>query len=280
MEMKKVVLILVIVMLGSLMMAAFLGASFLPFGSVVSPHMVTVDETRNFSIEEIQEISVETISTDIKIIPANSTEIVVHLYGEVTQGILEEEFARESGSRLAISVRPLPGINIYTRINLSLDIYVPADQLDSLRIDTVSGDTNITELNVDDFSFKAVSGSLRAKSLFAENMGLQTVSGKIDLANASGNLTTKTVSGDVSVTFEHFENDVTVNTTSGDTKLTLPEDAQFEVRLDTVSGKINSEFPITMNSLNQRNVEGKVGDGSNKIQIKSVSGGVRLEVLN
>ena len=222
----------------------------------------------------------ETISTDIKIIPASSSEIVVHLYGEVTQDILEEEFARESGSRLTVSVRPRPSININTRIRLNLDIYVPVDQLGSLRIDTVSGDTNITELNVEDFSFKAVSGSLRAKSLFADNIGLQTVSGKIDLANATGNLTAKTVSGDVSATFERFTNNVTINTTSGDTKLTLPEDAQFEIRLDTVSGKINSEFPITMNSLNNRNVEGKVGNGSNKIQVKSVSGGVRLEVLN
>ncbi|MBS4030598.1 MAG: hypothetical protein KGZ63_04130 [Clostridiales bacterium] len=55
---------------------------------------------------------------------------------------------------------------------------------------------------------------------------------------------------------------------------TISSDINF--RLDTVSGKVDSEFPLMVTSNSGRNFVGAVGDSDNRMQVKSVSGNVNI----
>lgn len=297
-NMKNIVLILIAVMLASFLMAGLLGATIAPFWGWTDFNQVmeSIDETREFSVEDITEIQLETISTDINIIPVEEgTEIKVHLYGEVTPDILPVEFAKKSGNRLTVTIRPRTGINMNTRLRLTLDMYVPVGYGETLRGDTVSGDLNVADLdvkalyvktvsgnlnvsniNLDTLDFQSVSGVLYAKTCSAAKANLKTISGNLDITNFAGDIDAKTVSGDLIVEYSEFANNITFDTTSGKTILTLPQESQFSIHLNTVSGNVDSEFPVMVTSGSGRNFEGTVGDGANRIRIKSVSGNVNL----
>lgn len=295
-NMRNIVLILIIVMVGSFLIAAALGTTVAPFwdGNLFNPHVEPFDETREFAVDEIRAIEAETISTEINLIPTEDTGLVtVHLYGEVTPDALPDPFAQVSGDRLTVSARPRPGIN-NTRINLTMDIYVPAGYVETLRADSVSGDLHVRELdlktvrfntvsgkffaedlNLDSVSFHSVSGDLRAQRFTAQSGDFNTTSGNIDITAFHGDISASSVSGDLTVAYGTFANDITFNTTSGKTRLSLPADASFSVRLDTTSGDVNTgDFPVTIQSSSRNRFEGTVGSGDNSIQVRSVSGDV------
>ncbi|MDW7651894.1 MAG: DUF4097 family beta strand repeat-containing protein [Bacillota bacterium] len=293
---KNVVLMLIVVMMGSFLIAGLLGAASIPFwgGTLINAPLAPYNEVHQFTAEQITQLDVSTINTDINFIVTEDDTIKAHLYGEVTPDALPAEFARQSGSRLTVTARPRSGIN-NSRIRLTLDLYVPAQHLESVQGETVSGDMKLTGLNIkklefytvsgdmdirdlslDTLQFKSVSGRLRAEDVSAANTNLNTTSGNLEITGLDGNLIAKTVSGDVTVDYNNFDNDITFDTTSGKTSLTLPEKAQFTIRLNTVSGKVDSEFPLTVTSSSSRSFEGRAGDSANRIFIKSVSGSVDI----
>lgn len=293
---KNIVLILIAVMLASFLMAGLLGATTSPFWGWTNPAVEPIDETREFSADTIKEIDIETISSDINFILVEDTDTIrIHLYGDVTPDILPAEFARQSGNRLSVTVRPRSGINVNTRFKLTLDMYVPAGYVETLRTDTVSADLYVSTLDINTLDFKTVSGDLKADNLELASLGfksvsgdlrartftatradLRTTSGNVEISGFTGNIEAKSVSGDLSVEYREFANNLSFDTTSGKTKLTLPQDAEFSIRLDTVSGKVDSEFPLMVTSSSGRNFVGAVGDSDNRMQVKSVSGNVNI----
>lgn len=293
---KNVVLILIAVMLASFLLAGLLGATASFRGPVLyNPAVEPFDETREFAADGIQELQVDTISTDINIITTEGNSINVHLYGNVTPDILPADFARTSGNRLIVSARPRSGMNVNSRIDLTLDIYVPSGTVTALRGDTVSGDAHISGPDLQTVIFKTVSGDLRASGLALDRLEFQSVSGTLlaadttaveaklrttsgdlDISGFAGSIDARTVSGDLIVAYRQFAHDIDFETTSGKTKLTLPEDAQFTLRFDTVSGKVDSEFPIAVTSSSARSFAGAVGEAEHRLQIRSVSGNLNL----
>ncbi|MCW3490585.1 DUF4097 domain-containing protein [Dethiobacter alkaliphilus] len=279
-DMKKIVMILLSLMIVSFAIAGILGAGAGSWtASIVPGSLETIDKTHVFESEELQEIIIETISTDINIIPTEESTVKVHLYGEATPNLIPYDFARQSGNRISVDVRPKqqPGINLNTILRLTLDVYVPGQYTEKLRAQTVSGDLLASDLSLQTLAFKSVSGKLRATDFNAEWADLSTTSGNLSISGFAGELTSKTVSGDVTLDYKEFANNITVSTTSGNTTLILPEDAEFSVQFQTVSGKANSDFPITVDSLSgNRNFAGTVGSGENRVQVRSVSGNLEI----
>jgi lia operon protein LiaG len=295
---RNLVLVLAIVMLASFLMAGILGATILPFrgGSLFNPPTEPFDQIREFEVDAVTAIEADTISTDINIIPVDEGSVIkVHLYGRVTPDVLPAEFARLSGNRLSVNVRPRLAISGNSRIDLTLDIYVPRGYVESLRVDTVSGDLNVTALDVAKINFKSVSGAMDASDLNLESMDFQSVSGNlrgrqfsagrgdfrttsgdVDITGYSGHITARSVSGNLTVEFGDFNHNIAFDTTSGRTRLYLPGDAGFTIRLETVSGKVNSDFPLSVHSSSRNRFEGNIGDSDNIIRVKSVSGDVNL----
>ncbi|GAG73097.1 unnamed protein product, partial [marine sediment metagenome] len=144
-------------------------------------------------------------------------------------------------------------------------------------IDTVSADVDISNLDINNFQCKTVSGDLRIEFLGSDNLTLKTTSGNINMLNILGNLKVDSVSGDINVGYRVFDNNVDIKTTSGKVKIDLPQNAEFYLKTNTVSGEVVAKFPITIISFNKMNqLEGTVGTGDNRIIVDTVSGSIYL----
>jgi DUF4097 and DUF4098 domain-containing protein YvlB len=69
---------------------------------------------------------------------------------------------------------------------------------------------------------------------------------------------------------------LSVETGSGNIAITAPPTLSARVEIQTASGDIESDFPLTVTRRARDHVEGQIGDGKGSIAIETGSGGVRL----
>jgi lia operon protein LiaG len=288
---KKFVMWLAIIMFASFATAGII----LAITGNLSIAVEQIDESKTFNTDEISEIYIDMVSTDINIISTNEEEIRVHFYGEVSTNKkmeLPSLVAYQSGDELRIEIiQPktiLIGISIW---RTKLDIYIPEDSIEVLKADTISSDTSVNNLKVDEFDLGTVSGDFKGESLFANELKLGLTSGDVNLKDYTGNIDVKTISGDV-VLEDGSQNDnievvtvsgdiyveqedssnMNIRTTSGDIEINLSEDAQFYLKATTVSGDIETRFPIKVISSSRRDLEGIVGSDEKEIIVSTTSG--------
>jgi DUF4097 and DUF4098 domain-containing protein YvlB len=89
------------------------------------------------------------------------------------------------------------------------------------------------------------------------------------------------VSGDVHVEIARLEGaeDMKFSTVSGDVTLSLPASLDADVDMSSFSGSIKTDFPVEVRSekFGSRNwARGKLGDGSRRLRISTVSGDVNM----
>jgi lia operon protein LiaG len=294
--MKKFVLCLVIVMFGSFITA---GIILMVTGNF-SIATEKIDESKSFSPQEIDKIFIDVVSTDVNIIPADESEIRVHLYGEVSTGLnrdIPSLISYISGDELRVEIaRPKTQLIGFSVWRTSLDLYIPEDSLELLAIETSSSDVSVSDLKVDRFDYQNISGNFRGDSLFSDDLKLTVTSGDINLVDYTGNLDINAVSGDI-VLEEGRQNDnieiitvsgsinieqedssnIYIESTSGDVGVDLSENARFYLKAESVSGDIGNSFPIKITSSSGRSIEGIVVDDSKEIIIKTISGSIDIE---
>ncbi|HHW30598.1 MAG TPA: DUF4097 domain-containing protein [Clostridiaceae bacterium] len=70
---------------------------------------------------------------------------------------------------------------------------------------------------------------------------------------------------------------VNIETTSGDSKIKLPEGSEFHLSFTSTSGEVSSDFPISVKGTVKKNsLEGTVVSSKNSIKVKTVSGDLEL----
>ncbi len=293
---KKIVIWLTVIMIACFITAGIILALI---GNLVIA-LEKIDETKTIEAEGVDEISIDITSTDIDIISTDEGEITAHLYGEVSTNSKKELpalIAYKTGKELRIEIeRPrviLIGINIW---RAKLDVYIPKDLIETLKINTVSSDTRISDLNVNKINISNVSGDFKGEELVTENLMLNSTSGDINLKDYTGSVKIDAVSGDV-VLENGSQNDnvevvtvsgdiymeqkdssnITIRTISGDVEINLSENARFYVRANSVSGDIENKFPIKIISSGRTNLEGVVGGDEKEIIISATSGDISIE---
>lgn len=253
-----------------------------------------------YDIDNLNDIFIETSSTDVNIIPVDSDEIKIHLYGSAkasSEKSFPKLFTEIQGDKLTIEVRSFNGFGFsFFSGDINLDIYIPKKYKNNLDIDVSSADVIINDLEINNFNFDSSSGDLDLKSLksnesiFKTSSGdidlqsfksnestFKTSSGKINAEDFSGDLECVSSSGKIYFEYENFNNNVYIKSSSGDIKLKLPNDSEFHLKADTSSGDIVTDFPISIiGSIKDDYLEGTFGNGDNKINIKTSSGDIEL----
>jgi lia operon protein LiaG len=258
-----------------------------------------IDETKTFDPEEINKIYIDITSTDINIIPTEDEEISVRFSGEVSTNRnrnIPSLVAYKSGDELRIEIiQPKTifiGINVW---RTRLDVHIPEDSIEVLKVDTTSSDINISDLKVNEINFNGVSGDFKGESLFAEDIKFDTTSGDVNIKDYTGDINISTVSGDLvledGIQNDNIEavttsgdihivqedpSDMNIRTTSGDVGVDLSEDAGFYLKINTVSGDIDNKFPIKITSSGKRDLQGKVGSGEKEIVVSTTSGDIKV----
>ncbi|MDB4907883.1 MAG: hypothetical protein JWO05_2667 [Gemmatimonadetes bacterium] len=145
----------------------------------------------------------------------------------------------------------------------SMDMEVRLPRGTIVDASSVSGDLVIIGAE-GDVRGTSVSGDVRLEGLHATSVEARSVSGDVkvevlSLADGRGDLTFKSVSGDIEVS--------------------LPRDLNANVTMKTVSGDFNSDFPLTLDGrMNRRSIEGRVGKGGRELELTTVSGDVKLRM--
>jgi DUF4097 and DUF4098 domain-containing protein YvlB len=216
-----------------------------------------------------------------------------------------------SSSRLSLEVEPVRGrvgdsklevwIPVGARVvarSTSGDVTVKGTK-SPVDARSTSGDVIVTDAT-DRIIIESVSGDVRASQLSGD-VRSESVSGTIEIRDATGSVRAETTSGDVTLTgvtsrsvyattvSGEVEYDGTIDGTgryefhahSGDIRLEIPESAGAQVSVETFSGSLDTEFPITLQPGQRttgrpRRFEFTLGSGSARIIAESFSGDIVL----
>jgi hypothetical protein len=131
-------------------------------------------------------------------------------------------------------------------------------------------------------SANSVSGHVEASGV-GDEVHAASVSGNVRLDHVRApSVTATSVSGDVDVSVDALtgDGDLRFTSVSGNVSLQLPRSLDADVRLKTVSGELDSEFPLTIgpgqSRIGRRTVTGRIGRGGRELILTTVSGDVRL----
>jgi len=126
-----------------------------------------------------------------------------------------------------------------------------------------------------------VNGALRIVGV--ENVeDLHTVNGNIEVFEGGGTVHAHTTNGNVHLELSHLpeKTGASAETTNGSLVVAVPTDMHADIEARCLNGNFFSELPITMES-NQRprELHGKLGHGGAPIHLRTVNGGIRVEIL-
>jgi len=265
MNIRKLLIWLVVIAVVSLTIAiiAFFSTenNMVSFSDRNNFEEISIDEVKTFNnIGKLKEIYIHSVSSNVSVFSTEEEDVKIHFHG-ISQLKIEIEYPKA----------------LFYNANLFLDVYVPQDYLENVSIDTVSADVDISNLDIKNIQCKTVSGELRIESLGSDHLTLKTTSGNINILDILGDLKIDSVSGNVNVEYEVFAQDINIKTISGKVKIGLPENAEFYLKTNTVSGEVDTDFPITIISFGKMNqLEGTVGKEDNKIIVDTVSGDIYL----
>jgi DUF4097 and DUF4098 domain-containing protein YvlB len=127
------------------------------------------------------------------------------------------------------------------------------------------------------FEAHAGSGKIKLTQAAPGDVVVTTGSGSSELHNVVGALRVKSGSGRVTVDGRQ-DGDWNLNTGSGSVRVTLPQDAAFELDAEASSGGISVDHPLTVQGeISKRHLRGTVRGGGNLLVIDTGSGSIRVE---
>lgn len=141
-----------------------------------------------------------------------------------------------------------------------IDITVRLPKGHELSAGSVSGDVSVTGAE-GDVRASSVSGDVRLETPKASRVRATSVSGDVDVR-----IRELVGAGELSFT-----------SVSGNVDIELPKGVDADVTMRTVSGSMESDFPLTLNGrMNRRSFEARIGKGGRELELRTVSGDVRL----
>lgn len=265
------------------------------------------DGIYSVKLDDLKELNVDWISGSVIIELTDDVFIQIRESSDATIKEKDALRYGVSGNKLRIQACRKNHTGRLPRKDLILSIPRPlADGLTDCGIDTVSANVYCADLNLTGLEVNSVSGQILLRDMSAEEASVNTVSGPVSLLSCSfdslridsvsGNasmtgaarkvrassvsgpvelslkdcneIRVNTMSGSVTLDLVRTPKELQVDTTSGETRLTLPKDASCALDLDAVSGKLY---------LNDQAVGAKqltLGEGDAFFSIDSVSGSV------
>jgi len=203
--------------------------------------------------------------------------------------------AGESNEIVIDAVRRAPRSRLdHIRLDVYRDgstVYVDANKRDSSwwvrNNNVVETDFDITvprrtNLNIQVFSASVTIDGVEGRY----NVG--GFSSRIKLVDAVGSVRAHTFSGPVDIQTKSWldDQDVDVDTFSGNISLRLPDSASGRVTFNSFSGHLNSDIPLTLTTGNRRSLKAEFGlkgerdastRNSGNLRFKTFSGSVRID---
>ena len=157
-----------------------------------------------------------------------------------------------------------------------------SDAVGPVEVEAVSGNVDIT--NVDgNVRAEAVSGGVTVTNVTGD-IDAESVSGRVSISGArSRSVRAESVSGSIGYSGSiESSGSYSFTSHSGRLNLGLPTNAGATVSLETFSGSVDSDFPVTLETQKSKGhghetqMEFRIGDGRARIVLETFSGAIRI----
>jgi Putative adhesin len=139
-----------------------------------------------------------------------------------------------------------------------------------------SGSGSIEGINVKGgITVKTGSGSIAVSQSGGGPVEASSASGSIQLTGLRGSLRASTSSGPLRVQGEQTA-DWRLSTSSGSVTIELAGKPAFALDAHSNSGRIDSQYPVTVGRIDRRELRGSVNGGGPLLQVRTSSGGIRI----
>lgn len=287
-----------------LLRGALLGA-LLPLGALhaqVSRQRVDT----SYVFEKGGQVRLALVSGEIRVTTGTGNEI--RIVATIERGRLEASLGR---SRVSIEARSVGGRMGRTRYELTVPVgtRVSASSVSGeisvtgttteVEVESVSGDI-LVEDGAGIVDAESVSGNVDLRRV-SGRINASSVSGVIDIDQASGDLEAETVSGGIAVRRGDLrmmraeavsgdliydgslarDGDYRFNSHSGDVRVSVPSNGGAVLDLETWSGNIASDFPLTLQPGDnvggrRRSMQFTIGGGGARISAETFSGNITI----
>jgi len=147
---------------------------------------------------------------------------------------------------------------------------------DDFHASTASGNINATNVK-GDVRIHGISSSMSITDPGAR-VEAATTSGSVEISGAGSDVTASSVAGRVSVHGNPSGNSYwNLKTTSGTVEVGVPPTANFHLSAQAVSGDINAGIPIVIEDQDKHSLRARMGNAGGRVEIHTVSGGIRVE---
>jgi hypothetical protein len=233
------------------------------------------ERVETFQIAGTPRLSVRLPTGDTRVVPGEAGTLVVRLSGserDVGRFIVELRgdtivveperaglLGRWASVRLVVEAGAPPELSLRSATG-NLSATAP---LAGLTADTATGEVDVGEVR-GDAAVKSASGDVRVGLVTgrlevvaaAGDVDVGAVEGELRVKSASGDVTARSVAGDATVKSASGDVDVgvfrgtdlDVKTLSGDIAVGVTAGRRFGVSLQTVSGRVTSDFPVSGDS--------------------------------
>ncbi|MBI3652923.1 MAG: DUF4097 family beta strand repeat protein [Acidobacteria bacterium] len=218
------------------------------------------DFQKSYSINAGGQIKISNVSGDIFITGYDGNAILVTANKEGRDRDKVEVEDLSSSNRVEVQVKYPRHCNCDASINFK--VQVPRSiNFDFEGIHSVSGEVEI----------QGVRGNIKVAS----------VSGEVHVKDVSGAVNASSVSGSVEVEIQQLvgKDDLKFSSVSGSVQVKMPGDLDAEVDMSTLSGSLKTDFPLEIRKEKygpRNSVKGRLGDGSRRLHMSSVSGSLTL----
>jgi len=274
---KQALKILLIVMVVSFAIAAMLWDAE---DNILQSFAVDVKETA--SLNGVQRVSVQTVSTRVEVGSTTGSDLEVHYVGEgqLLRGSVPELRVTRRGDAVNVELVATSSSVSFLSASVKLWVMVPMDYAGSVSVQSSSGSVVCRDLlSLSDLTVRSVSGRQTVTNV--------ALNGRLQLDSSSGSVTVEDVSaqrirvttssGRITLERPSVTADMQLQSSSGSVRLTMPAQSSFAVSAQSSSGSVNNSRGVPSTGVSERNrFVGQVGSGGPQITIQTASGGISL----
>lgn len=239
------------------------------------------DFQRSYNLEAGGSVEIANVSGDINLTGYEGSAVVVSAYKEGRDR--NDVEVEDNSTQGRISLRAKYPNNCNCDASIRFEVRVPRSaNLAFDKISTASGNLKAEGFN-GRLHLSTASGEVTVSRVGGE-IKASSASGNVRVNDATGMVNANSASGDVEVELNRLDGsgDMKFSSASGDVHVRMPTNIDARVSMSTVSGDIETNFPIEVKQNRHGSgsrAEGQLGSGARALKISSASGNVSLKSM-
>lgn len=175
----------------------------------------------------------------------------------------------------AVTVETIYPHRPFLRAKVIYDIHAP-EGIRLGRVGTTNGNVELSG-KYSDVRAGTTNGDIRLDSVVGA-LDVSTTNGSIKAEDILGRVKADTTNGGINLGLRDIKEAIDAETTNGSITLRIQGDLNADLNARTTNGRVNTDFPITIQGTvgSNRRIEGKIGSGGPRISLHTTNGSIHI----